>query len=168
MYREVQSVAGIFFGLVLLGCALHWFIHRFKFVTEKSWAILSAWLIYTVLLVVMTLFRLVFGRVPPPSGQWPHCVIFTILTLSMLLVFFANATFILNLLWWIIAFGLSLGIGFHVVVDDQHTTQTTHTELRAYAQRKQAKWACSQVHLGQYVWPRFNLESCLNAPLTHA
>merc|ERR1711934_1026044 len=86
-------------------------------------AILSAWLIYTALLVVMTLFGLVFARLPPSSGQWPYSVIFTILTLSMLLVFFANATFILNLLWWIIAIGISLGLGIHVAVHDMHTTQ---------------------------------------------
>merc|ERR1719396_319852 len=71
----------------------------------------------------MTLFVLVFARLPPNSGQWPEGMIFTILTLSMLLAFFANVTFILNLLWWIIAVGLSLGLGIYVVAYDLHTTQ---------------------------------------------
>ena len=140
-YRNIPASAGILFGLVVLGCVSHWFIHRSKFVTEKSWAILSAWLIYTALLVVMTLFGLAFARLPPYAGQWTNSMFYTIMTLSMLLVFFANATFILNLLWWIIAMGLSLGLSISVVVHDLNNHEENSTTQVYINARAAVKWA---------------------------
>merc|ERR1712193_587411 len=49
VFRTTPGCGAVLLGLVLIGCASQWFIHRSKYVKEKSWSFIVHFLIYVLL-----------------------------------------------------------------------------------------------------------------------
>ena len=125
-FKMIPECAGIILGLVVLGCILHWIIHRSNHVKTKSWALFVAWMIYVLLLITMVLTTFILLRLDPSeqspqsmSSEWPLSLFFTTFALSTLLVFFSGSLFGSYVLWWVLATALIYGLGVPEVIREQ-------------------------------------------------
>ena len=93
-FNMTPACAGILFGLVILGCASHWFIHRSTyFVHRKYWALLNTWFWYFCLLLTMLLCVILTTRSDPNTVQWAESLWFITITMNMLFTIFARTGF---------------------------------------------------------------------------
>ena len=122
MFRMTPLCAGILSGLVAAGFLSHWLIHRR--VTQKAWALVSAWMVYLLLMAAMVSFALC-DRLDPnlAFSVWASGSFISLIFPSILLIFFTAVTFPLFLIWWLAAFGLYYGLGIPVLWGDIATAQ---------------------------------------------
>jgi len=96
-FNMTPACAGMLFGLVILGCASHWFIHRSTyFVHRKYWALLNTWFWYFCLLLTMLLCVILTTRSNPNAIQWTESLWFITITMNMLFTIFARTGFLLH------------------------------------------------------------------------
>merc|ERR1711959_423908 len=96
-FTMTPACAGILFGLVILGCASHWFIHRSTyFVHRKYWALLNTWFWYFCLLLTMLLCVILTARNETESPQWTESLWFITVMMNTLFTVFARTGFPLH------------------------------------------------------------------------
>merc|ERR1719247_1479573 len=96
-FNMTPACAGILFGLVILGCVSHWFIHQSAhFVHRKYWALLNTWFWYFCLLLTMLLCVILTARNETDTSQWTESLWFITVMMNTLFTVFARTGFPLH------------------------------------------------------------------------
>jgi len=112
-FNMTPACAGMLFGLVILGCASHWFIHRpTYFVHRKYWTLLNTWFWYFCLLLTMLLCVILTTRSDPNTVQWAESLWFITITMNTLFTVFARTGFLLHVCMILIEAAITLTWGF--------------------------------------------------------
>ena len=111
-FNMTPACAGMLFGLMILGCASHWFIHRSTYcVHRKYWALLNTWFWYFSLLLTMLLCVILTTRSDPNTVQWTESLWFITVTMNMLFTIFARTGFLLHVCMILIEAAITLTWG---------------------------------------------------------
>ena len=111
-FNMTPACAGMLFGLVMLGCVSHWFIHRSTyFVHRKYWAFLNTWFWYFTVLLTMLLCVILTTRSNPNAIQWTESLWFITVMMNTLFTVFARTGFLLHVCMILIEAAITLTWG---------------------------------------------------------
>jgi len=109
----------ILLGLNALGPLTHWLLHRSRKIKRKSWAILNAWVIYFLkLMVLLVIMYLCNSTTEVQRPEWPWGYAPVIVTQALLLNYFTGVPMKLYLLWWVIGIAIYFGTTYPILLDE--------------------------------------------------
>jgi class 3 adenylate cyclase len=122
LYAMTPACIAVVVVLLILGSLSHWWIHRSPKVREKSWSMLSAWVIHVLILVAVDLdlfLGVLLDQSSESNSQWSWGLGMMMVIQSTLIVFFSTAPWLLILLWMAIATLLYAGFSVPILMQDQ-------------------------------------------------
>ncbi|UPR04205.1 guanylate cyclase [Chloropicon primus] len=110
-FNLTPGSAALLLGLVVLGCASHFYIHKSRRFVHKYWALLNVWVFYLMLYGSMLGTTILTKRKDSSTSQWTEALWFISVTMDTLQTVFARSGFPMHFIFLMIGSGITLGWG---------------------------------------------------------